>query len=183
LIPSIRLTAEPNPLRGAVISRDTAPRPPAELPVDDDRLPASLPACLAGDVGYLLARAGGRAIRELNRALQPFGLRSRHYTVLLVAAESGGRSQRELSDLLAIDPSAVVAIVDDLARSGLVRREPHPDDRRTRLVVLTDTGRARVEQCQALAREVGDGLQVGLTTAERALLLDLLQRVAGSEVP
>lgn len=140
-----------------------------------------LPACLADDAGYLLARAGGRAIRDLNRALQPFGLRSRHYTVLLVAAESGGRSQRDLSALLGIDPSAVVAIVDDLAREGLVRRDPHPDDRRTRLVVVTDVGRARLEECLALSREVGAGLQAGLTPAEQTQLLGLLRRVAGGD--
>jgi DNA-binding MarR family transcriptional regulator len=129
-------------------------------------------------VGYLLARAGGRAIRDLNRALQPYGLRSRHFTVLTVAAEAAGRSQRDLGELLGIDPSAVVAIVDDLARAGLVRRDPHPDDRRTRLVVATDAGRARLVEARALTRDLGDALQAGLTPAERAQLLDLLRRLA-----
>jgi DNA-binding MarR family transcriptional regulator len=163
--------------RGVAIRRDTAQDLPAGEAADGELLPA----CLADDVGYLLARAGGRAIRDLNRALQPFGLRSRHYTVLLVAAGSAGRSQRELSGLLGIDPSAVVAIVDDLTREGLVRRDPHPDDRRTRRVVVTEAGRARVEECQALARAVGASFQAGLSPVEQALLLDLLQRVAGAD--
>ena len=174
---TILVRNQPARCRGAVISRDTARDRSAEGPADDDLLPAAL----ADDVGYLLARAGGRAIRDLNRALQAYGLRSRHYTVLLVAADSDGRSQRDLSSVLGIDPSAVVAIVDDLAREGLVRRDPHPDDRRTRLVVVTDEGRARVEKCRALARGVGAGLQTGLSSGERAVLLDLLQRVAGTD--
>jgi DNA-binding MarR family transcriptional regulator len=137
-----------------------------------------LPVPLLEGVGYLLARAGGRAIRDFNRALQPFGMRSRHYTVLVVAAEEGGRSQRDLSELLGIDPSAVVALVDDLAREDLVRREPHPDDRRTRLVVATDRGRARLEEARALARDVDTSLQEGLTAEERHVLLELLRRIA-----
>jgi hypothetical protein len=72
------------------------------------------PERLADTAGFLLARAGGRAIRELNRALEPYRLRSRHYTVLALAAEHGGLSQRELGEALAVDPSAIVALVDDL---------------------------------------------------------------------
>lgn len=136
-----------------------------------------LPELLTEGVGYLLARAGGRAIRDLNRALQGFGMRSRHYTVLVVAAD-GGRSQRELSDLLGLDPSALVAIVDDLAREGLVRREPHPEDRRTRLVVATDQGRRRLQEVQDLAREVDASLQDRLTSDEQRTLVELLRRIA-----
>jgi MarR family transcriptional regulator, lower aerobic nicotinate degradation pathway regulator len=137
-----------------------------------------LPPELATGLGYLLARAGGQAIRELNRGLQPLGMRTRHHTVLLVAADSGGRSQRELGEVLGIDPSAVVALVDDLERDGLVRRDPHPDDRRTRLVVATEAGRARLAQTLALARTVDEDLLSELTPAERDTVLRLLRRIA-----
>ncbi|GHF38942.1 DNA-binding MarR family transcriptional regulator [Amycolatopsis bartoniae] len=135
-------------------------------------------ATLDSDAGFLLARAGGRAIRALNRALEPFGLRSRHYTVLLAAAEHGGLSQRELGDLLGVDPSAVVALVDDLQRAGLVRRDPHPDDRRTRLVVLTEAGTEVFGRAAELAAKVEDETLGPLGPDERAALLGLLRRVA-----
>lgn len=133
---------------------------------------------LGGDAGFLLARAGGRAIRGLNRALEPFGLRSRHYTVLMAAAEHGGLSQRELGDLLGIDPSAVVALVDDLQRAGFVRRDPHPDDRRTRLVVLTDEGTEAFDRACEHAAKVDDETLAPLDASERATLIDLLRRIA-----
>ncbi|GAB2781280.1 MarR family winged helix-turn-helix transcriptional regulator [Amycolatopsis magusensis] len=137
-----------------------------------------MPAPLATEAGYLLARAGGRAISDLNRALQAHGLRSRHYTVLLVAAENGTLSQRDLGELLGIDPSAVVTIVDDLERDGLVLREPHPDDRRSRRIVATGKGRTRLAELTPLARAVDDDLLGGLDAGERQTLLDLVQRVA-----
>ena len=147
-------------------------RPEVRTPADE-----LLPVPLTEGVGYLLARAGGRAIRDLNRALQQFGMRSRHYTVLVVAAE-GGRSQRELSDMLGLDPSAVVAIVDDLAREDLVRREPHPEDRRTRLVLATEQGRRRLQEARDLARGVDASLQDRLSPDEQQTLVELLRRVA-----
>ncbi|MCO1660964.1 MarR family winged helix-turn-helix transcriptional regulator [Pseudonocardia humida] len=137
-----------------------------------------MPDTLAGDVGFRLARAGGAAIRNLNRALARHGLRSRQYTVLVAAAETPGRSQRGLGELLGVDPSAVVAIVDDLERDGLVRREAHPVDRRTRLVVATDAGRARLVEIAGSVGEVDAALLGDLDAGERATLLDLLGRLA-----
>ncbi|HKS45947.1 MAG TPA: MarR family transcriptional regulator [Amycolatopsis sp.] len=128
-------------------------------------------------MGFLLARAGGRAIRKLNRALEESGLRSRHYTVLMAAAERGGLSQRELGDLLGIDPSAVVALVDDLSAAGLVRRDPHPEDRRTRLVVLTEKGHDTFERASELAAEVERDTLGQLSPKERVVLVDLLRRI------
>ena len=135
-------------------------------------------ATLDSDAGFLLARAGGRAIRALNRALEPSGLRSRHYSVLVAAAEHGGLSQRDLGQRLGIDPSAVVALVDDLQRAGLVRRDPHPGDRRTWLVVLTATGTGVLARAAELAGKVEDETLAPLDPDERATLLGLLRRIA-----
>jgi len=138
-----------------------------------DAVPSGLPR----RIGYLLARAGEDGVREFNRALQPYGLRGRHYTVLVVAASSSGRSQREISDLLGLDPSGIVAMVDDLERLGLVRREPNPDDRRTRLVVATGAGRQRLQETEPVARAVDDRLLADLDENERQTLRALLQRI------
>jgi DNA-binding MarR family transcriptional regulator len=45
---------------------------------------------------------------------------------------------RGLAEHLSADPSYVTLIVDDLESRGLVRRTPHPTDRRSKLVELTD---------------------------------------------
>ncbi|WP_281245174.1 MULTISPECIES: MarR family winged helix-turn-helix transcriptional regulator [Amycolatopsis] len=105
-------------------------------------------------------------------------MRSRHYTVLMAAAERGGLSQRELGELLGIDPSAVVSLVDDLQRADLVRRDPHPEDRRTRLVVLTETGVKAFRQASDLGAKVEDEVLAPLDAGERDTLRDLLRRVA-----
>jgi DNA-binding MarR family transcriptional regulator len=104
-------------------------------------------------------------------------MRSRHYTVLAIAAASSGHSQRDLSNLLGLDPSAIVPIVDDLEHSGLVRREASMDDRRTRLVVATEAGRERLTATEPVARSVDDRLLLGLNDRERETLRQLLERI------
>ncbi|MCW2677557.1 MAG: Transcriptional regulator, MarR family [Modestobacter sp.] len=138
-------------------------------------------AALTDDVGFLLSRASGLVVRASNASLAGHGLRVRSYSVLLLAADSvEGVSQRELADVLGLDPSQVVLLVDELVTAGLVERRPSPTDRRTRLVVATDAGRvararAGVDVDATLTRQLAE-----LTAGEQLLLRELLTRlVAG----
>lgn len=56
----------------------------------------------------------------------------------------------ELAAALGIDPPNCTAVVDDLERRGLVRRRPHPTDRRSKLVVATPEGARLAGEAQRL---------------------------------
>jgi DNA-binding MarR family transcriptional regulator len=133
---------------------------------------------LNADLGFLLSRASGLVVRASNAALAAEGLRVRQYSVLVLACdEADGMSQRELASVLGLDPSQVVAIVDELADSGLVERRPDPADRRTRLVVATPTGRRRRASAAARVSAAAVGPLGALTEEEHGTLRDLLGRV------
>ena len=51
-------------------------------------------------------------------------------------------SMGELATALDIDPPNATVLVDDLEAQGLVRRRPHPTDRRAKLVEATRRGKA-----------------------------------------
>jgi DNA-binding MarR family transcriptional regulator len=63
-------------------------------------------------------------------------------------AARGPLTMGEISLDLATDKPYTTVLVDGLEERGLVARTPHPDDRRRRLVELTDPG--RVEALRAL---------------------------------
>jgi len=87
-------------------------------------------ANLTEDVGFLLTRASGLVVRATNAALVDVGLRVRQYSVLVLADDTAtGISQRDLAEALGLDPSQVVALVDELAAAGLVERRPSPTGR------------------------------------------------------
>jgi DNA-binding MarR family transcriptional regulator len=133
---------------------------------------------LTDDVGFLLSRASGLVVRATNAALAGHGLRVRPYSVLLLACDADeGLSQRELADILGLDPSQVVLLVDELTRDGLVERRVSGTDRRTKLVTATAAGRTARD---AAARDVDGALaaQLGeLSPDERAQLQALLTRL------
>ena len=138
---------------------------------------------LGDDLGFLLSRVSGLVVRATNAALTEEGLRVRQYSVLTLACDTaGGLSQRRLAAMLGLDPSQVVALVDELVDAGLVERRPDPSDRRTRLVVATPAGqRKRKSAAVRAAAGVQDPLGP-LSADEQAELRALLSRVAAEAV-
>lgn len=93
----------------------------------------------------------------------------------LLAAEP--RTLRALAEALLADPPYVTLIVDDLEQHGLVRRMPHPDDRRAKLVQLTAVGRATATRAEAILDEPPAALR-DAPAADLAALLRVLERLA-----
>jgi DNA-binding MarR family transcriptional regulator len=84
---------------------------------------------------------------------------------------------RALADRLAADPPYVTLMVDDLEARGLVRRTPHPEDRRAKLVELTSAGRAAAERADAILDEPPPALG-DVPAEDLAALLRVLERLA-----
>jgi MarR family transcriptional regulator, lower aerobic nicotinate degradation pathway regulator len=79
------------------------------------------------------------ARRRLDRALAPLGLRAREFWLLTIAG-AGNVSQHEMAGLCGLDPSSLVAVLDDLERRGWLRRQRNPRDRRMQWVQRTTAG-------------------------------------------
>ena len=62
----------------------------------------------------------------------------------------GPLSMGELASALDIDAPNATTVVDDLEELGLVRRRPHPTDRRAKLVELTRKGKDVARQANAV---------------------------------
>jgi DNA-binding MarR family transcriptional regulator len=135
------------------------------------------PLRLRDDAGYLLSRCGGMAVRSFNDAFEPLGLRTRQYAVLAHIAEHGDSSQRRIAEALDLDPSTVVALVDDLAGAGWAERKQDPQDRRTRLIGATAAGRKALQAASGIVGALHADLLAPLSEQERDTLLALLRRI------
>jgi DNA-binding MarR family transcriptional regulator len=134
----------------------------------------------AGQLFFRLWRASHTRVAE---ALGSIGLTPASFGVLNVLGARNGAIQQEIGSLMGIDPSTMVALIDDLEGAGLVERRPHPKDRRARAVALTPKGRRRLERGRALAAQVEDEVLGGLPVDERRELLRLLRRALESAPP
>jgi DNA-binding MarR family transcriptional regulator len=83
---------------------------------------------------------------------------------------------RVMGERLQLHPTSVTNIVDRLEADGLVKRTPHPTDRRTTLVEISAPGRELCEAATTAVSDVNLGLR-GLTERQTEQLTDLLSKV------
>lgn len=157
----------------------------------EDRLPdqrasfASLVAstALADEIEFLALKAFAEGTRIVNLRLKELNLRARSYSVLAVACSGVNATQRELAALLELDPSQIVALVDELENAGLVVREIDARDHRSRVVRATADGHDRFEKARVVTNHAeSDALQM-LDSAERETLRALLRKIVLSPTP
>ena len=129
------------------------------------------PASLLGDhTGYLLHRAGYLIIRAVEQALAPYGLTGRKFFALTALHSLAPLSQQELSQLFALDPTTVVAMVDEFEAAGLVERRRSTADRRRYDLVPTAAGEALLVQATEVVTEVENAFLEPLTGTQRNAL-------------
>jgi MarR family transcriptional regulator, lower aerobic nicotinate degradation pathway regulator len=141
-----------------------------------------IPGELGQFPGYLMARLGEASRRRFHKALEPEGLHPRHFGVMMVLAAHPGITQQQLHEKTAIDPSSMVAVIDELEARGLAERRLHPADRRARQVFLTESGEQTLQRIRTLASGLQREFFAALTGEERKTLHALLRKLAGSGV-
>ncbi|MFF2840584.1 MarR family winged helix-turn-helix transcriptional regulator [Paenarthrobacter sp. NPDC057981] len=136
---------------------------------------------LDGDIEFLAARARSVGNAAANGELAPLDLKVRSYAVLALASTTDGPSQREIAEYLCLDPSRIVAIVDELEQRDLVRRTPDPRDRRTKVVRSTKSGQALYRLGAEAVRKAEEFSLRALSFDERNTLRELLRKIAFTE--
>jgi DNA-binding MarR family transcriptional regulator len=94
-----------------------------------------------------IMRAQQILMTRLNELLKPFDLTFPRYEalMLLFLSRRGALPLGKMGARLQVHRTSVTNIVDQLERSGFVRRIPHEGDRRTILASITDEGRRTAE--------------------------------------
>lgn len=138
--------------------------------------------CLATEIEFLTARARAIGSAHANRLLAPLGLKVRSYSVLALAVSDQAPSQRELADFLRLDPSQVVALVDELEKRKAIARRPDPRDRRSKSITATAAGRRLYAKAKDAVSEAEGEALGALSDEERDLLRSLLTRVAFAQL-
>ncbi len=102
------------------------------------------------------------------------------YYILNLLAEKDNRPFKELADILACTRATVTGIVDTLEKKKLVRRVPHPEDRRSMLVQETEAGRKLLQSTPQLGQTFGSCCCDILPTDEALELIRLLKKLSAA---
>jgi MarR family transcriptional regulator for hemolysin len=127
---------------------------------------------------FWINRASRLLLRHFDACLRPFGFAMSHLPVLRVLADGRSHSQTELAQAAGVEQPSMAETLARMVRDGVIQREPNPDDKRGALISITRRSRARFPKAKAALVEREHQAMAGFSAAEKALLRDLLQRVA-----
>jgi DNA-binding MarR family transcriptional regulator len=139
-----------------------------------------------------LLRAASMLLTEINRHRSAVTDLSASGCQALAVLDGAGEplSSTGVAGRLLVTTASVTSLLDTLERRELVRRVPHPSDRRKVLVEITDDGRAVIDQVMPMVHAANSTAMSALTERERGQLtrlmgrlLDHLGEVAGAELP
>jgi len=127
---------------------------------------------------FLLVQLGMHLGTLFAEELAPLGLEPRHVGMLTRLAANEGKAQQAIGELIGLNPTQMVFLVDELEDRGFVERRRNPADRRSHALYLTQAGRDMLAKVRSVTRAHEAKLGASLTAAEREQLTTLLRRLA-----
>jgi len=124
----------------------------------------------------LIAQLARGMRRRIEQAVAPTGLRARELLALQHLQERGPSAQQTLAELVGVDATNLVAILNRLDDAGLIDRRRDRTDRRRAIIALSREGEQLLVALDRALRDVDDEILSPLTDAERQILHGLLSR-------
>ena len=106
-----------------------------------------------------------------------FDLRIPEWRIIAVAAEHDGISQQEIGLRTRMDKVTVSRAAIALTSRGLLARVPHPEDRRSHLLTLSEAGRALYADVAPKALELERRIFASIDKSEIARFVATLRKI------
>ncbi|AZG10889.1 MarR family transcriptional regulator [Pigmentiphaga sp. H8] len=123
-------------------------------------------------------RAARALAKRFDDALRPAGLTNGQFSLLMALNRPQPPSIAPVATLLAMDRTTLTAALKPLERDGMVRIEIDPDDRRSRLLVLTDAGHLALARALPIWRATHADVEAGLPDQDADRLRASLRALA-----
>lgn len=128
-------------------------------------------------VGSLIHEIDRLIKKRFDRVAETTGMSRAQWQVLAKVANREGVNQATLADLVSVEPITICRMVDRLEALGLVERRPDPNDRRARLIHMTETARPGLERMRSVAQALFAEVLDGVPPEEEAILFRVLGRI------
>lgn len=124
--------------------------------------------------GYQIRRMQQIAVAIFLQETEPFGITPVQYAALRTVGNMPGIDQRTLARTIGFDTSTIAGVIDRLESRALMIRKVSPQDRRARLLTLTDKGRALLDAVVPSILRAQDRMLNALPKKERSEFMRML---------
>jgi DNA-binding MarR family transcriptional regulator len=130
------------------------------------------------DLAEMLAELGRQTVAAEMPVLAAHGLSMWGYIVLLALDRSPIRTQAALAEAIGADKTRIIPTLDELQQHDYIERMPDPDDRRARLLAITDAGRSVKDAVQTDIQRGEERWLGQVSASERDVFLHVLDQLS-----
>jgi DNA-binding MarR family transcriptional regulator len=120
----------------------------------------------ANGLGFLIADTARLLRKRFDQRAREVGLTRAQWQVLAHLAMNEGINQAGLADILEIEPITLSRQLDRMEEAGLVVRRSDPNDKRARILALTEQANGLLETIRGIGRSVVEEITEGLKQEE-----------------
>jgi DNA-binding MarR family transcriptional regulator len=132
---------------------------------------------LEGRLGFAIGSLSAALVRGLSAELSPFGVSPSQWAILETCFTGEATTPTEFAREIPIDGAAITRQLDKLEARKLLIRVPHPTDRRSTRVELTEAGREIVRKLSPLVLENNKRFVDALDKKEQIALEAILTKM------
>lgn len=127
-------------------------------------------------ISYAIARLQQRVFARVTERVAPYGLTTLQFTTLSVLSRHGAPlSASQLARRALMTPQSMSEVIHALEAKGLIKRNPHPNHRRTLPATLTAKGRRVLAACEADVADFEEIMLQGFSGEEREAFLEMIK--------
>lgn len=130
-------------------------------------------------VAILIKRAALVVEKMSNHVLAPYELTHTQYKILMVLFRNKGKQirQADIETHFSMTNPSVTGIIQNLEKKGLVQRIQNPDDKRSKLLTLTEQAVSMEQELRAQGEFLEKQVTAKLTEDESRQLIVLLKKI------
>ncbi len=127
-------------------------------------------------IAYAVARLQQRLFAGITERVAPYGLTTLQFTTLSVLDRHGAPlSTSQLARRAFMTPQSMSEVIHALERKRLIKRNPHPNHRRTLPATLTAKGRRILAACEREVAGFEDQMLDGFSGEDRAAFVRMVK--------
>ncbi|PRB43445.1 MarR family transcriptional regulator [Arthrobacter sp. MYb23] len=127
---------------------------------------------------FNLIRAANRMTTDMEVSVhRPMGISFAGYRLLFTIKSVGQVNPNELARLSSVSTASIASLLNTLEKSGLVTREPDPEDKRKTVVQLSAEGEQLLAELFQINNQREQAWADGLTETEASILAQLLRKL------
>ena len=129
------------------------------------------------NIGFWLNHATSALRLDLEEEAKKIGFKAQEALVIMIAGAGSGIPLVKIAERMSNSHPSVLRHIDALEKRGYLYRAPHPDDRRIKLLTLTEKGVKIRPEVIKIILKIKAKAETGMSPEELSTFIHLIQKV------